>query len=236
MNALEPLTLASRSPRRQALLRAAGLEIDVRAAAVDEETFRQGSPAEQALGAARAKARDVAGLAPPGRLVLAADTLVVLDGEVFNKPADPDDARRMLRRLAGRRHDVLTAICLGRAGVEPWRDEVVVAGVVFHSLDETLLESYVASGEPADKAGAYGIQGLGARLVADVQGDVTGVVGLPMRRLSALYREWTGRALVQASALRAVALAAFPDLARLPEPCLRGLDAGPNVGIDASCL
>jgi septum formation protein len=231
MSVLEPLTLASRSPRRQALLRAAGLEIDVRAASVDEEAFRRGSPAEQALGAARAKAQDVAALAPPGRLVLAADTLVVLDGEVFNKPTGSDDARRMLRLLAGRRHDVLTAICLGRVGDEPWREEVVDAGVVFHPLDEALLESYVASGEPDDKAGAYGIQGLGARLVAGVDGDVTCVVGLPMRRLSAFYRELTGRALFEEGALRAVALAAFADLARLPEPCLRGLDA--DAGIDA---
>lgn len=217
------LILGSRSARRQDLLRACGIRFEARAADVDEDRYGDADPARQVVATAAAKARAIAGTLPAGTLLLTADTIVALDGEVFTKPDDDEHARAMLRRLAGRTHRVFTGVRLERVGGTAL-EAAVDAEVTFRPFDAGLVEAYVASGEPADKAGAYGIQGLGARLVAGVRGDVTCVVGLPMRRLEELYGELTGESLRGGRSLRKIALEAFPELMRLPEDCLNGLD------------
>lgn len=224
----KPIVLASHSPRRRALLEAAKAPFTVRVSGVEEELHQFGAPAEQALRTARAKAEAIAEQNPPeyeaGGLILAADTIVVLDDAIFNKPADETDALRMLKRLSGGWHTVITAICFGQKH-GAWVQEPVAARVRFHPYDARLVERYIASGEPADKAGAYGIQGLGAKLVAEVDGDLTGVIGLPMLRADALYGDLAGGSLLRGESLREIALRAFPDLAGLPEACLSGMGA-----------
>ena len=145
-----------------------------------------------------------------------------LRGEILNKPDDRAHARAMLGRLSGRAHRVITAMALLRSGGEALVD-AVEAGVAFHALGEELIDAYVASGEADDKAGAYGIQGLGARLVAAVEGDLTCVIGLPMGRLRSMLVEMTGRDPMAGVSLRAAARAAFPDLDRLDPACLAGI-------------
>lgn len=174
MSPVPRLTLASRSPRRRQLLEMLGLEVDVQPSEIVEERRGGESPGAYAARLAREKARAVS-----GHLVLGADTIVVLDGDVMEKPVDEDDAVRMLGRLAGMTHEVLTAIAL-RHG-EELREAVDVTRVTFRMADEALLRAYVATGEPMDKAGAYGIQGYGAALIERVEGDFFGVMGLPLR-------------------------------------------------------
>jgi septum formation protein len=217
-----PLALASGSPRRQAFLRAAGVEFSIHVSGVDEEAHLQGTPAAVALKTALAKADEVAARLPKNSLVLAADTMVVMDGRIFNKPVGRDEARWMLGRLAGRTHTVITALALERAGGEALVDAVHTR-VTFNPLGAPLIESYLASGEADDKAGAYGIQGLGAEFIAGVQGDLTGVIGLPLGRLRELFAEMTGCDLFAGKSPRQVALSAYPDLAALPPACLEGI-------------
>jgi septum formation protein len=188
------ITLASQSPRRRELLASLGLELDVRPANADESVHPREDARAYVQRVAREKARAV-----PGALVLAADTAVVLDGEVLGKPADDDDARRMLRALSGRAHEVLTAVCVrttgggsrrpadagdGDAGVE--REVLVASEVELAPLDDARVDWYVATGEPADKAGAYAVQGLAAAFVRAVRGSVTNVIGLPLDETLAL--------------------------------------------------
>jgi septum formation protein len=170
------LVLASQSPRRSEILRQAGIPFTVRVADVDESVLAGESPADyvQRLAAAKAYAIEAA----DGETVLGADTTVVIDGEILAKPADAADARRMLARLSGRRHEVLTGICL-RRGVEAIRD-YVATGVVFAALSDAEIDEYVASGEPMDKAGAYAIQGLASKFVERIEGDYFNVMGLPV--------------------------------------------------------
>lgn len=171
------LVLASQSPRRRELLAQLGLAVEVRPAHADEAVLPGEAPRAYVLRVAREKARAVA-----GEVILAADTAVVLAGEVLGKPCDPEDARRMLRALSGTRHEVLTGVCVRRAsgalGVE--LDAVVSTEVAFATLSERAIEWYVATGEPLDKAGAYAIQGAGGAFVAEVRGSVSNVVGLPL--------------------------------------------------------
>lgn len=174
------LILASSSPRRQELLRRAGFEFEVRPSTVDEVLRSGESASEFACRAAREKALDVATSSPVGSLVLGADTVVVIDGEILGKPTDADDAARMLRRLSGATHRVVTGVCLVRA---PDRIESVkheTTAVTFRRLDEREIHDYVASGEPMDKAGAYGVQGLASRFVTRIEGCYFNVVGLPI--------------------------------------------------------
>jgi septum formation protein len=170
------LVLASRSPRRQEILRQAGMAFTVRAAEVDETPLAGEKPEEYVQRLAEMKA-----LAAPretGEIVLGADTTVVIDGEMLGKPAGDDDARRMLRRLSGCRHEVLTGICLRRdTGVI--RDWAATA-VWFAPLSEADIDQYVASGEPMDKAGAYAIQGLASKFITRIEGCYFNVVGLPV--------------------------------------------------------
>jgi septum formation protein len=168
--------LASSSPRRADLLRAAGFEFDVIRIRVDE-TRRQGeSPDVYVKRIAEAKA--VAGAKQAnGRPVVAADTVVVVDERMLGKPSDDDDARRMLKLLSGRTHDVLTGVALASGRVQTVID---VTTVEFEPLSEEEITWYVASGEPADKAGAYAIQGLASRFIRAIEGSYTNVVGLPV--------------------------------------------------------
>jgi len=169
----QPLVLASRSPRRRQLLEMLGIPIRVDAADVQELMLPREEPKAYARRLARDKARAV-----PGAYVLGADTIVVLDGDVLEKPTDAEDAVRMLGRLQGRRHDVITAVALLAEGVLFEAD--VSTGVWFREADEETLRAYVATGEPMDKAGAYGIQGAGAALVERIEGDYFTVMGLPI--------------------------------------------------------
>ena len=145
---------------------------------VDESLHAGETPERYVVRLAHAKARSVAGRAP-GELVIAADTTVVLDGELFAKPEDPADAVRMLGRLQGRTHQVLTAVAVARD--ERIEHALDVSQVTFRPADRDTLAAYVSTGEPLDKAGAYAIQGLGAMFIERVEGDLFGVMGLPLR-------------------------------------------------------
>jgi len=175
------VVLASQSPRRSEILRQAGIEFTVRIADVDEAVIAGETPEEYVQRLAVDKASAVP--ASPGEIVLGADTTVVIDGEILAKPAGEADAVRMLTLLSGRRHDVLTGICL-RRGAKIVRD-YATTGVVFAPLSEKEIETYVASGEPMDKAGAYAIQGLACKFVERIEGDYFNVMGLP---ISLVYR------------------------------------------------
>ncbi len=183
------LWLASASPRRRALLRAAGLRFDVHPADIDEAFGVSEPPRDAVARLARAKALTVARLAPPGTLVLAADTAVAIQERILGKPRDPREAAEMLENLSGRIHRVWSGVALA-ARDGPLESFVCCSVVRFHALTTEAIEAYVASGEGLDKAGAYAIQGAGGRrLVAEWQGSFSNVVGLPLREtLEALAR------------------------------------------------
>jgi septum formation protein len=181
------LILASASPRRAELLAAAGIAFDVRPAHIDERIRPGENAASYAGRVAEEKARAVHANAA-GRPVLAADTVVVIDGQVLGKPADADDAKRMLRMLSGRAHQVLTAVVLAGSGSGPASllTGTEVTTVEFALLNKAEIEWYVASGEPSDKAGAYAIQGLASRFVTRIDGSYSNVVGLPVALVYAM--------------------------------------------------
>ncbi|HKP92049.1 MAG TPA: Maf family protein [Thermoleophilaceae bacterium] len=168
------LTLASRSPQRRAILEQLGVDFTVVPADVEEDT--QGEPERLVVENALRKARAV-----EGERVLGVDTDVVLDGHVFGKPADEDDAARLLRRLSGRTHEVWSGIALRADGEE--RTGSAVTRVRFRGLGEPDLRWYLRSGEWRDRAGGYAIQGRGAALVEAIDGDFWNVVGLPLPEL-----------------------------------------------------
>jgi len=179
---MTPLILASRSPRRRQLLEMLGIPVEVRPSHVPEVQVAGEAPRDYALRLAQDKARAV-----PGELVLAADTIVVLGDEILEKPEGEDDAVRMLLRLQGRTHQVVTAVAL-RAG-ETVFEAVDETAVTFRPAREGMLRAYVRTGEPLDKAGAYGIQGYGAALIERIEGDFFGVMGLPLRLVLDLLAE-----------------------------------------------
>jgi nucleoside triphosphate pyrophosphatase len=182
------LILASQSPRRQELLQVLGWPFDVIPSSVDESAAPSLAPLALARWLAEQKAQEVAAR-HPGALVIGADTIVVIGDQVMGKPANAEDARRMLRTLSGATHRVITAIALRRAGPEPLAlSEEVETEVTFRGLTDNEIEAYVRTGEPMDKAGAYAIQGYGALLVAGVRGDYPNIVGLPVARLAELLR------------------------------------------------
>lgn len=185
-----PLVLASASPRRQELLTLLDLPFTILPADVDESRHDALPPAERAQRLAADKASVVSHLRHEA-LVLGADTLVVLGAEVMGKPRDAVDAQRMLRRLSGQTHQVVTGIALVAAG-ELLASETVATDVRFRALAEREITSYVATGEPMDKAGAYAIQGRGAILIEGIVGDYANVVGLPLTRLAILLRHHHG--------------------------------------------
>lgn len=179
-----PLVLASASPRRAAILRTLGLEPEVRPADVDESRRPGEAPDAFVERIARAKAAAVAADRPEA-LVIAGDTAVVLDDRVLGKPSDPDEAVEMLLALSGRPHTVATGTAVAAPG-GGLRSRVDRAEVVFDDVTRAAALEYVATGEPLDKAGAYGIQGRGSALVTRVDGDYYTVVGLPVSGLRAL--------------------------------------------------
>jgi nucleoside triphosphate pyrophosphatase len=180
------VVLASQSPRRHDLLTLIGIAHDVRPAHIDETSHPDEAPAVHVERLAREKASAIAALSP-GAVVIGADTEVVLDGAVLGKPADEDDAKRMLRRLSGRTHTVLTAVAVARDGALASGVEAVE--VTFRPLTDAAIASYLATGEPMDKAGAYGIQGYGAVIVQRIDGDYFAVMGLALGRLVQLLAE-----------------------------------------------
>jgi septum formation protein len=177
--------LASQSPRRRELLTLVGITHDVRPADIDETYLPGERPGEHAERLARRKAEVIAAR-EPGALVIGSDTIVVVDGDVLGKPVDEREAARMLARLGGRSHTVITALAVA------WRGEthsaVEEVGVTFHPLTAAEIAAYIATGEPMDKAGAYGIQGYGATLVARVDGDYFAVMGLSLQLLIRVLR------------------------------------------------
>lgn len=173
------LLLASGSPRRKALLEAAGWTVEAVPTHVDESILPGISPELHATTLATRKARAVA----EQPLVVAADTVVHRDGVIFDKPTSRDQARSHLRELSGRWHRVTTGVCVRRGRLEHVFS--VTTEVRFRTLDAAEIEAYLATGEADDKAGAYGIQGRGGALVAEVRGSYTNVVGLPLEQLLA---------------------------------------------------
>ncbi len=180
------LILASASPRRAAVLGMLGLEFEVRPARIPEEPSEGERPTTYVTRLAREKAEAVAGEAE-GAFVVGADTVVLLDRAIMEKPADAEEARAMLRVLAGRSHTVLTAVALRTPGAEV-RGTLERAEVRFRDVPAEEIDAYVATGEPLDKAGGYGIQGFGAALVEGIRGDYYTVVGLPVVPLLGLFR------------------------------------------------
>jgi septum formation protein len=173
-----PVVLASASPRRRQLLEMLRIPFEVAPSGIDEVVRPGEEPRAYVVRVAREKAAAVAARRP-GAVVLAADTEVVLDGDVFGKPRDAAGAVAMLRRLQGRTHQVLTGVAVAQdARLEHALD---VSAVTFRPADDATLAAYVATGEPLDKAGAYAVQGLGSVLIERIEGDVFGVMGLPLR-------------------------------------------------------
>ena len=184
-----PLILASASPRRAELLRLIGLDFEVRPALVDE-TPRQGEePISLAARLARTKALAISDLKSTA-LILAADTIVVLDGAILSKPADLDEAREMVTRLAGRTHEVVTAMALRSNPEGEFISETVVSRVEFEPMSEEAVDWYVATGEGLDKAGAYALLGAGALFIRAIDGSYTNVIGLPLERLYPYLRRF----------------------------------------------
>ena len=171
------IILASGSPQRRAILEQLGIEFRVVVPGIDEA--EEGDPRGVVLENARHKCRAV-----EGELVLAADTAVVLDGRVFGKPADASEAETFLRRLSGRTHEVMTAIVLRRGSVA--REEVATTRVRFRLLEQRDIDWYLGSEEWRERAGGYAIQGRGAALVEEIEGDYWNVVGLPVAKLVGL--------------------------------------------------
>lgn len=170
------LILASASPRRAELLRAAGINFTVRAADVDETIKPDELPRDYVLRLSREKARAVA---RGDELTLGADTTVVINGQIAGKPVDAEDAKRMLRAMSGRWHEVLTGVTLTRAGKTV--SDIASTRVKFAELSEAEINWYVSTGEPMDKAGAYAIQGHASLFIERIEGSYSNVVGLPVQ-------------------------------------------------------
>jgi septum formation protein len=179
---IDTVVLASASPRRRELLGSLGVAVEIVGSSYVEAPLPGRTPLETAVEHARGK---VAGAPPRPSLTVAADTVVDLDGDALGKPVDDDDARAMLSRLSGRDHRVHTAFALRDAAGAIRHVEAVTTTVRFRTLDSATIAAYVASGDPRDKAGAYGIQGFAATLVERVDGDYFTVVGFPLAAFAA---------------------------------------------------
>jgi septum formation protein len=178
------VVLASQSPRRRDLLDLVKIPHTVRPADIDESPLAGETPLECVERLARTKGRRIASSEGDDAVIIAADTVVVIDDRILNKPVDRDDARAMLCTLSGREHVVHTAVCVIRGPAEV--AAVETAAVHFRPLSYAEIDAYIATGEPMDKAGAYGIQGFGATIVERVSGDFFAVMGLPLVRLTRL--------------------------------------------------
>ena len=180
-----PIVLASSSPRRQDLLKQIGLSFSIEHADVDESVLSGEDPEEHTLRLAREKAKAVALRRGPA-IVIGADTVVVVDGRILGKPADLEDAQRMLFLLSGREHRVISGVAVLASDRGALDVRNAVTAVRFRTLGRDEVAAYVATGEPLDKAGAYGIQGRGALLVESIRGCYFNVVGLPLSLLGTM--------------------------------------------------
>jgi nucleoside triphosphate pyrophosphatase len=180
------LVLASASPRRQELLRNAGISFEVQAAHIPEDPLPGEDAKECAERLAREKALAISRQRPQDA-VLGADTVVVVGGQILGKPTDAADATRMLRLLSGREHRVITGVCLVVGG--QWSVASESTLVAMSEITEEEIAGYIASGEPMDKAGAYAIQGIASRWIPRIKGDYANVVGLPVALVSRMLRE-----------------------------------------------
>ena len=186
---LPPLILASASPRRAELLKLLKIKFRILPGEAEEVAHEHLSPLEVCQLNAHRKARAVAKKIPDA-LVLAADTLVFLDGEILGKPRNLSDARRMLMKLQGRTHQVVTGVCLLHLRAHRERIFAVSTDVLFHPLDEKQIRDYLAKIDPLDKAGAYAIQESGELIISEVSGSYSNVVGLPLERLREELELW----------------------------------------------
>ena len=184
----EKLVLASRSPRRAEILTAVGWPFEMVASNIDETRFKSESAVTYVTRLAQAKAEAVARIATSG-LVVGADTVVVVEDQILGQPSDDDDARRMLKLLSGRWHEVLTGVALIHAGKNSLVVEHEKTRVRFTEMSDPEIDWYVGTGEPMDKAGAYAVQGRAALFIEEIQGDYFNIVGLPMRLLYKLMRQ-----------------------------------------------
>lgn len=188
---MKKLVLASGSPRRKEILNNLGLDFEVLVSDADESSVSADklptSVYVQELALLKASAAGK--LAGKNRLIIAADTVVFSGGKILGKPKDSADAARMLRELSGKAHSVFTGICVMRTNDLYSVCAAVETKVYFKELSDELIEEYVKSGEPSDKAGAYGIQGKGAVLVEKIEGDYFNVVGLPISRLAEILKK-----------------------------------------------
>ena len=180
---LPTIVLASASPRRSELLRAAGIEFTIRVADVDETLLSDEAPHLYVARLAQTKALAVV---QPGEIVLGADTTVVIGQEIAGKPVNIDDAKRMLRLLSAQWHEVLTGVSVVRN--DAVTTEVAVTRVKFAAMSEAEIDWYATSGEPDDKAGAYAIQGLASRFIERIEGSYSNVVGLPLETVYRMLR------------------------------------------------
>jgi len=185
MNKTQPaIVLASASPRRQDLLRSIGIEFQVIPSNVDETVLANETPTNLVLRLSEEKATEVAQRAGvAGRWFIGSDTIVVCDEQILGKPTSPQDSASMLRQLSGRTHQVLSGYTIIDRGANIRLRRCVSTEVTFRTLTDREIEGYIASGEPADKAGSYAIQGLGSYIVTSISGSYTNVVGLPLAQV-----------------------------------------------------
>lgn len=182
------LVLASASPRRKEILRNLGLEFEIITSDAEEKTDSGIPPYMMVQQLAMIKGTDVA-LKAKDALVISADTIVYLDGKVLGKPDSAENAKKMLKMLSEREHEVYTGICITDAGGGKSVSDYEMTKVKFRTLDDEEIEKYVGTGEPMDKAGGYGIQGKGCLLVEKISGDYLNVVGLPAAKLAKILKE-----------------------------------------------
>ena len=177
------IILASSSPRRRELLEMLGLDFKVVPSSADETVPDGLNPAQTVEYLARIKAEAVKDSAAEGDVIVSADTIVVIDGRIFGKPEDRAEAEKMLSTLSGRTHEVYTGLCVNGCVSHE------CSKVTFRKLDEQEIEDYIDTGEPMDKAGAYGIQGKGSLLVSRIEGDYFNIMGLPVCRLGQMLKD-----------------------------------------------
>lgn len=185
------LILASKSPRRRELLKLLGHPFQAAVSGIDENSIEGETPAQHVVRLSEQKARDVGSSLQNG-IVIGSDTVVVLDGEIIGKPADPEEAAKMLMRLQGRTHNVFTGFALFDAGDGRLTSGFETTEVTLRKLTKDLIKQYIKTGEPLDKAGSYGIQGYGSALVTSIKGCYFTVMGLPLAQLMEALNTFSG--------------------------------------------